>query len=285
MPDLQIIARAIDFIEANLQSPITIADVAESVSYSLFHFCRVFNQVAHHTPYDYLIRRRLVESTHPLLNTDKKILEIALEFQFSNPETFSRAFRRMFGILPSELRRGGRLDRRHLMPKWTLAHLEHISKGHYLLPVVEERGPARVAGVMTLVQDDSSVIPELWDWFWNELERMGDTFSSGDFYSISMYSKDGHPESHLYMAGVELIGSEEVGDVFVEKQFPAMKVAHFVHKGSLCERHLTLDYAYHAWLPRSNEQLSFPWVMENLGQECWGAKGAESETAIYIPIH
>jgi AraC family transcriptional regulator len=284
MPDLQIIAKAIDFVEDNLRSPMTVADMAESVSYSLFHFCRMFNQATHHTPYDYLIRRRLVESTRPLLHSDKNILEVALEYQFSNPETFSRAFRRMFGALPSEVRREGRIDQRQLMPRWTLAHLEHISKGPYLLPEVEERAPFQVAGVTTLVQEDPGVIPALWDWFLYEFERKDSKFRSGSLFGISLVSEDGVPGRYLYMAGVEIEGSQEVGGALVVKQFPAMRVARFIHKGKLRELYLTLDYAYHAWLPRSNEQLSFPWVMENLGQECWGAKGVESETAIYIPI-
>jgi AraC family transcriptional regulator len=284
MPDLQIIAKAIDFIEDKLRSPVTVADMAESVSYSLFHFCRVFNQATHHTPYDYLIRRRLVESTHSLLNSDKNILEIALEYQFSNPETFSRAFRRMFGILPSDLRKEGRIDRRHLMPKWTLAHLKHISKGPYLLPEVEERPPFQVAGIMTLVREDLGVIPELWNRFVQERERMGDYFSSGGLFGISLYSEENDPGSYLYLVGFEIEESQEVGGALVVKQFPAMKVARFIHKGKLHEFHLTLDYAYHAWLPRSGEQLSFPWVIEKHSQAFWGIKGAGSETAIYIPI-
>ena len=86
------------------------------------------------------------------------------------------------------------------------------------------------------------------------------------------------------MAGVEIEELHEVGGALVVKRFPEMRVARFIHKGNFGQRCLTLDYAYHAWLPRSGEQLSFPWVIEKHGQTLWGAKGAESETAIYIPI-
>ena len=284
MPDLAIIARAIDFIEDNLRSPITVADVAESVSYSLFHFCRVFNQATHHTPYDYLIRRRLAGSVHPLLDSQKSILEIALEYQFSNPETFSRAFRRMFGILPSESRKEGRIDQRQLMPRWTLAHLEHINKGPYLLPKVGDVEAFQVAGVMTLVRQDLKVIQELWAWLNHELDRVVEGASPGDYFGISFCSEGSDPGSYLYMAGVACEGAEDVGISLVVKRFPAMKVARFIHKGSLREVHLTLDYAYHAWLPRSDQQLSYPWVIENHGREGWEAKDAGSETAITIPI-
>jgi AraC family transcriptional regulator len=284
MPDLTIIARAIDFIEENIRSPMTVADVAESVSYSLFHFCRVFNHATHHTPYDYLIRRRLAESVRSLLDSQKTILEIALEYQFSNPETFSRAFRRMFGVLPSESRKEGRIDLRQLMPRWTLAHLEHINKGPFLLPKVEEVEAFHVAGVMTLVRQDLKVIQELWAWLKHELGKLSGRLTSSELFGISLYSEDGDPGSYPYMAGVAWDRAEEVGGALVVKRFPAMKVARFIHKGSLFEVPLTLDYVYHAWLPRSGEQLSFPWVIESHGKEGWEAKGTESETAVAIPI-
>lgn len=85
-----LISQAVDFIEDNLKEAIAVADVADAVSYSLYHFCRTFNQATHHTPYDYLMRRRLSLAAQELLQTDKKIIEIALDYQFNSPETFSR---------------------------------------------------------------------------------------------------------------------------------------------------------------------------------------------------
>ena len=67
MADAAVIARAIDYIEAHLQEDISVADMAASVSYSLFHFCRMFNEATHQTPYDYMIRRRLTEAARALL--------------------------------------------------------------------------------------------------------------------------------------------------------------------------------------------------------------------------
>ncbi len=54
--------RAVQYIEAHLQSETDIAQIAEAVGYSLFYFIRTFDQVVQHTPYDYLMRRRLTEA-------------------------------------------------------------------------------------------------------------------------------------------------------------------------------------------------------------------------------
>jgi AraC family transcriptional regulator len=101
----------------------------------------------HHTPYDYLIRRRVSEAARALLETDNRILDIAFDYQFNNPETSSRAFKRMLGLQPSQWRVQGQANPGQpvgrLMPRLTLAHLEQIDKGPYLKPVVEDRTPFR----------------------------------------------------------------------------------------------------------------------------------------------
>ena len=106
MSQLTAICRALDFVEEHLSQEITVADMGAAACYSPYHFSRTFNRVVHHTPYDYLMRRRLSESARQLLETDKKIIDIALEYGFNNPETYSRAFKRMFGVQPSQWRGG-----------------------------------------------------------------------------------------------------------------------------------------------------------------------------------
>ena len=77
MPDVTPIDRAIDLIEGNLMAAVTVADMAAAAGYSLFHFSRTFNQATHHTPYDYLMRRRLSEAAQTLVRTDRKIKSVA----------------------------------------------------------------------------------------------------------------------------------------------------------------------------------------------------------------
>jgi AraC family transcriptional regulator len=284
MPDPNIIVEAIDFIEENLQKPIMVADMAESVSYSVFHFCRVFNQVTHLTPFDYLIRRRLSDAIHPLQFSKRRILEISLDYQFGNPETFSRAFRRMFGVLPSELRKGALLDRRHIMPRWTSSHLVHIHKCAPFFHKIEERESFQVAGLMTLVQQDLSVIPELWNYLFHEIGNSTDFTSTSDCVGITFYPLKNERQSTFYMASVRHPGTEKAGGGLVTKQIPAMKAASFNHRGTLIEQALTLDYAYHAWLPRSGKRLSIPWVIENFKKDVWRAGDVERESLLYIPL-
>ena len=173
MSQLDSMYAAVEFIEANLKQPIRVADMADSVSYSLYHFCRTFNATVRHTPYDYLMRRRLTESARELVQSDRKIIDISYDYQFNNPETYSRAFRRMFAMQPSQWRKRGLIEDRRLMPRLSLAYLEHINRGEYLKPVLVEKGAFQVAGLMTLVAGDRAVTEKLWEILAQELERLG----------------------------------------------------------------------------------------------------------------
>jgi AraC family transcriptional regulator len=131
MSNIPAMIQAVEFIEDNLTEDIAVADVADAVSYSLYHFCRMFNSVIHHTPYDYLMRRRLSESARELVETNKKIIEIAFDYQFNSPETYSRAFKRMFSVQPYQWRKRESIDRRSLMSRLTAEHIQHMNKGDH----------------------------------------------------------------------------------------------------------------------------------------------------------
>ncbi|HDQ72768.1 MAG TPA: AraC family transcriptional regulator [Chloroflexi bacterium] len=283
MLDAVVISQAIDFIEDNLRENIAVADVADAVSYSLYYFCRAFNQVTHLTPYDYLIRRRLAMAARALLETDRKVIDVALDYQFNNPETFSRAFKRVFGTSPSGWRKRGRLDEWDLMPRLTLAHLEHIAKGDYLKPVPVTQEAVRVAGVMTWVQERRRSVSDLWHLLADILVRREIAHMPGAYYGISMRASQ-EMGGFLYLAAVEL-AEGEIGDAaLVVKEIPALGCVRFVHKGPGWDLPLTLDYVYHTWLPKSGLRPSVPWTIEQSERNFCHLDEAPSERAVYVPV-
>jgi AraC family transcriptional regulator len=297
MPDLTQIAQALDYIEDHLREAITVADIAEAVSYSLYHFCRTFNQATHHTPYDYLVRRRLSEAARALLETDRKIIDLALDYQFNNHETFSRAFKRVFDQQPSQWRKQGGAGQWHmtrwLMPRLTLAHLQQIARGPYLKPVVEERETFQVTGVMTRLPDKEpmgAAVADLWDLLTQELGRLGEAVSPGSYYGLVCYPEGQEHECCLYMAATEIRSSTSgeppalANTILAVKLIPAMTCARFIHKGRRRDLPLTLDYVYHTWLPKSDRRLSLPWIVEDHGPDLPAADDGETEMAIYIPV-
>lgn len=284
MPDLALIAQALDFVELNLKEPIAVADMAGAVGYSLYHFCRTFNQATHHTPYDYLMRRRLAESARALFQTDEKIIDVALDYQFNNPETFSRAFKRVFDTQPSQFRKRDSLDSHRLMPRLTLAHLQHIAQGPYLRPVLMETASVRVAGLMTLVGENPTVIEELWRLLDQHLEACSDVAKPPKYYGLITYSEGWLQRGYFYLAAVEVQEQEAVGVDLVEKALPALTCARFIHKGPRHALSLTLDYVFHTWLPKSGCRLAQPWIIEHHACHFRGAGDPASELVLFFPI-
>jgi len=284
MSTIALVSQAVNFIEDHLKQPVTVADMAEAVSYSLYYFCRVFSQIARHTPYDYLMRRRLSEAARELLAGDKLILDVALDYQFNNPETFSRAFKRMFATQPSQLRRQGWIDTRWLMPRLTRAYLEHINQGGTLKPELVEKGAFQVAGVMTLVQEDRSVIGELWRLFARQLADRGEQAGWGDYYGLICYPEAWRGEGALYMAAVEIATPDVVDLTWTIKTVPACRYARFTHHGPWRALSRTWDYVYHTWLPKSGERMAYPLALEHYGRTLPRQDDASSGWGVDVPL-
>lgn len=285
MPDLAPISNTIDFVEENLREQVTVAAMAASAGYSLYYFCRVFNQVTHHTPYDYLMRRRLSESARALLGSDQKIIDIALDYQFSGPETFSRAFKRMFGTQPSQMRKVGYVDSHSLMPRLSPAHLRHIQGGMTTKPELLDREPAKLAGLMTLVRDGHADRQRIWRLLDRELGGLEGDVRPTLFYGVASFPAGWELDGFPYMAATQLEGAARLeATLLVQKALPGLALARFAHAGGWTDLSLSLDYIYHTWLPKAGTCPSHAWIIEDYGPAPPSAASFESEVGIGLPI-
>jgi AraC-like DNA-binding protein/DNA gyrase inhibitor GyrI len=100
------IQRALDYIGANLDQPIRLADVARAAAFSEHHFHRIFRAVMDETVGEYVTRQRLQTAALMLAyHDDLSITEIGLACGYSSTSNFSKAFSRFFGVSPSEVRK------------------------------------------------------------------------------------------------------------------------------------------------------------------------------------
>ena len=99
------ISKALAFIEANLGNELRPEDVASEVFFSRPHMYRVFRAMTGFSIKDYVSRRRLSVAAEALLSSRVKVIDLALSLRYDSPETFLRAFRRHYGLTPSEFRK------------------------------------------------------------------------------------------------------------------------------------------------------------------------------------
>lgn len=99
------IGRVLAHIEANLDRPMTLEELAGVACFSPYHFHRIFRGMVGEGVAEFLRRLRLERAAHSLRTTRRPVTRIAFEAGYQSHESFSRAFKEMTGRSPSEFRR------------------------------------------------------------------------------------------------------------------------------------------------------------------------------------
>ncbi len=103
---IETINGSIGYMEDHLSDEITLADIANSVDLSPFHFQRAFSLLTGMSPAEYLRKRRLSLAGADLAGGDEKVIDIALKYCYDSPESFAKAFTRFHGCSPMQARKG-----------------------------------------------------------------------------------------------------------------------------------------------------------------------------------
>ena len=87
---------------------LTLRDLAGKLGYSEFHMTRKFREITGMGFRDYLQGRKLAFALKEVRDSEKSMLDIALVYGFTSNEAFTRAFKRSYGVTPSQYRKSPR---------------------------------------------------------------------------------------------------------------------------------------------------------------------------------
>ena len=99
--------RARDAMDRTYALPLDIPALASVASVSEAHFIRTFRLTFGETPHRYLQRRRVERAMFLLRETHRSITDICLDVGFTSLGSFSRTFRDIIGINPTDYRAQG----------------------------------------------------------------------------------------------------------------------------------------------------------------------------------
>ena len=99
------IKKAMDYIEEHLDQEIRAADAADMAGFSQYHFYRIFKKETGLSLYQYIQKRRLAQAASLLLNSSMHVIDIAMYLCFESQETFTRAFKKHYGLPPGKYRK------------------------------------------------------------------------------------------------------------------------------------------------------------------------------------
>jgi AraC family transcriptional regulator len=98
---------ALDLMEGRMEERMDIEEIAKAAYVSPFHFQRMFHMLTGMTIAEYSRKRKLTLAAQELATTSSKVVDVALKYGYDSPESFSKAFRKIHGIAPSEARNPG----------------------------------------------------------------------------------------------------------------------------------------------------------------------------------
>lgn len=96
--------QAKEFIHENLERDLSLAEVAEAVGLSQFHFARSFRHSTGLTPQQYLILQRINRAKELLSRGELPLVEVSIQAGFKNQSHFTTLFRKFTAFTPKEFR-------------------------------------------------------------------------------------------------------------------------------------------------------------------------------------
>ena len=100
----KVAALVCDYMQANFQRQVYLAELADLAQLSEYHFCRMFKQSMAQTPQAYLLAVRIEQVKLRVCNGQVSMADIALQCGFANQSHMGRYFKKLVGISPRQYR-------------------------------------------------------------------------------------------------------------------------------------------------------------------------------------
>lgn len=91
-----------DYIQAHIESEITLSDLSRAALFSPWYAHRLFRQYTGLNPAEYIRRLRLSQSALRLKSGDCRVIDVAEDLGFGSVDGYQRAFSRQFGVSPGQ---------------------------------------------------------------------------------------------------------------------------------------------------------------------------------------
>lgn len=245
---VSIATSVVSYIEDRITEHLSLHDLAERFHFSENHFSRLFNIMVGMPLKQYILGRKLSLSAEMLKNADASVAEIAYSLGFAYPEVYSRAFKKFFGITPSDYRRGIPLPREPVEKADVVSRDIANYQGSFALKERFVRLPdLYLSGVFVEVNEDAANFYEIMNTTCGEFLRHSenDTDLQQDvFYSAVTCDGEGKG-GYIVFFGKEQIQKSRR---FRENVIPTGWYASFKYYGDMADMRLTFNDDYYKWI-------------------------------------
>jgi AraC family transcriptional regulator len=276
----QRILKVMVYIGDHLDGDLGLDAMARLSCFSPYHFHRIFRGQAGEPLGQYVRRLRMERAAARLKQTQLSVLEVALEAGFEAHESFTRVFREMFGVPPSEYRKSlgvalGPAVGAELEPRPTGAQIMQVK--------IQTLKPRRIASIRHIgpYPEIGPVFGRLCQWAGMRNVFGPDTQMLGIYYD----DPDTTPADKLRSEAAVTVGDGVEGEEDVAiSELAGGDYAVVRHKGCYSKLIDTYRWVYGQWLPTSGREPGDVPCFEVYLNDPNEVKPEELETDVYVPL-
>lgn len=279
----------LNYIESRINERISLDDISTYTGVSKYYLHRIFKSLTDESLIDYIQSRKLTSSISELINTDMRILDIALEYGFDHEQSYIRAFRKKFGFTPSKVRH--EQISIEIKEKINVNDILTLNNSVIYKPFYVFKQKFNIIGVKhKILSKSGDNIANMYarEFFFNEKSRIATPLNSQVFIGHTDWK--GYDEGYIYYTpAIQVPGSATIPEGMTGISIPAHKyvVFHFVGffrpeeiKGRQVGR--LLVHLYRKWITNSGfksaDKFRFEYVDTSLSNDNY------CELDIYQPI-
>ncbi len=237
--------RALEYIEGHLADDIDMELATQQAGQTVAGYQRAFSDAAGMPVSEYIRRRRLHLAAAELKGGGPKVIDVAMKYGYDSPDAFSRAFRDVYGVTPSAVRK----DAPALEPFPRISFymsltgsiaMNTLSDNREIVNMYYERMPAaRLVGrrYTSADLDEDFMFGRVWgewfanDWF-NFLWQQGEQGALPGQEGAAFFAREWQKGSRAYWIGVMKPEGTPVPEGFACVDFPAGVVGVCWERGS-----------------------------------------------------
>lgn len=275
------IEEAVEYIEKNITSDLTVSRIALEVNISPFYFQKGFSMLCGYTVGEYIRLRRLSLAGGDLLLSDSKVIDLAVKYGYDSPDSFTKAFTRFHGSTPTDIRRNGAS-----LKTFAPLHIRLLLEGGTVMEYrIEKKNAFRVMGVSRLFSYESAKtdIPK----YWGEILSADEKKSLMGMYGIC-FDEEMTGNQFRYMIADDLQEDIAAGERLERCEISAHTWAIFPCRGPMPSALQEVNRRiFSEWLPASRYEIAEGYNIEyysNADDYKGGTQDPEYYTEVWIPV-
>lgn len=266
----EILNQVIEEIENHLTEEINYKQIAKIAGITDYALQRIFSFLVGDMTLTEYVRKRRLSCAMQDLAKGEKVIDVALKYQYDSPISFTRAFKKMYGIAPSKVKQTS--NSLKTFPKLTFDNIKVPSQKLEYRIVPLEQQTFYGKSTKLIKTTDSRTIAALWDKVCEDgtLDYIKRT-STSFYYGASIYTnieemKMGQEEDKMYYY---ILGKEKRQD-FSKIVIPKATWALFkVNSGKQKDILHMINQIFLEWLPNSEYEYVYPYYNIEIYYNGW----------------